>query len=1006
MLEWSAIATLAASGGLVPGAGAYWSGNGQASAPANLATLSAPAISNATAGPETVALAWSPVTAPGPGTVEYFVTRDGGAPGGACPSSSVRSTATTCTDVGVVVGPHEYSVTAVWRTWTATSVPVAVTVASGPVTHFQLEAATSTPTAGEGDALTITAKDAGGNTVASYSGVQTLIFEGAAEAFSGTLPVVLDRAGRARSFGEPTELVFTEGKASVSGAENGVMKLYRTEEAHVTVTDGGIGSGAGLAITVKAAAFKSFSVVANPAEPEAGAPSEAKLTAVDEWHNTITTYTRTHKLHYEGAESSPSGHVPEYSTTTEPTFSHGEASVTGFRFYRASTTTLKIKEETTGHEGAATFVVKPAATKKLVVATPSEQEAGVPFNEALSATDEYGNLTPTYTGTKTLSWSGPGTAPNGTTPEYPASATTVTFSEGNATATAIKLYDAQSTTLKAKEGTIEGTTPTFTIKAAAATSLNVPTPSEREAGVAFTVTVTAYDPWHNTVKTFAGAKALTWSGPASSPGGKAPAYPATVTFAAGVGTASIKLYDAQSTALAANEGALEGTTTTFVVKPAATKKLAVATPSEQEAGVPFNEALSATDEYGNLTPTYTGTKTLSWSGPGTAPNGTTPEYPASATTVTFSEGNATATAIKLYDAQSTTLKAKEGTIEGTTPTFTIKAAAATSLNVPTPSEREAGVAFTVTVTAYDPWHNTVKTFAGAKALTWSGPASSPGGKAPAYPATVTFAAGVGTASIKLYDAQSTALAANEGALEGTTTTFVVKPAATKKLAVATPSEQEAGVPFNEALSATDEYGNLTPTYTGTKTLSWSGPGTAPNGTTPEYPASATTVTFSEGNATATAIKLYDAQSTTLKAKEGTIEGTTPTFTIKASTPERFAWSHPEVTAGKLEAGTCPFACVTSSIGNGRKFKARASVADRYGNVVSGLIGSHKATVEKASGEGTLTSASGLTISSTGLAESATVFEYTSPATGTNEAVLRLKAEAGTAYTEAEAHVKY
>ena len=42
----------------------------------------------------------------------------------------------------------------------------------------------------------------------------------------------------------------------------------------------------------------------------------------------------------------------------------------------------------------------------------------------------------------------------------------------------------------------------------------------------------------------------------------------------------------------------------------------------------------------------------------------------------------------------------------------------------------------------------------------------------------------------------------------------------------------------------------------------------------------------------------------------------------------------------------------------------------------------------------------------GLAESSTIFEYTSPASGTSEAVLKLKIEEGTAYTEAEAHVKY
>ena len=59
-----------------------------------------------------------------------------------------------------------------------------------------------------------------------------------------------------------------------------------------------------------------------------------------------------------------------------------------------------------------------------------------------------------------------------------------------------------------------------------------------------------------------------------------------------------------------------------------------------------------------------------------------------------------------------------------------------------------------------------------------------------------------------------------------------------------------------------------------------------------------------------------------------------------------------------------------------------------------------------SGEGTLANATGLTIPAMGPAESATIFEYTSPASGTSEAVLKLKPEEGAAYTEAEAHVKY
>ena len=669
-LRWIAATTVVALSLLAPGAVAYWSNAGELNATASLATLSPPTISSAVPGAGTVALAWSAVTPPGGGTVEYYVTRDGSTASAGCPSSSSPSTVMSCTDTGVSIGAHEYTVTAVWRTWTATSTAKSVTVTFGPATHFQIAAASTTPTAGETDNLTITAKDASNNTVSTYAGVKTL-----------------------------------------------------------------------------------------------------------------------------------------------------------------------------------------------------------------------------------------------------------TFSE-----------------------------------------------------------------------------------PASSPSGKAPSYPATVTFAAGVGTAAIKLYDAQSTTVKATEGTLEGTSPSLTVKAAATKKFSVPTPAEQEAGVAFNVTLTATDEYANLATSYTGAKTIVWSGPANAPSGQAPEYPSTATAVTFIEGVGTASALKLYDAQNPTLKAKEGAIEGASAAFTVKAAAAASFSVPTPAAQTAGTAFNETATAWDTWHNIAKSYVGAKTLLWSGPSSSPSGQAPVYPATVTFAAGVGTAAIKLYDAQSTTVKATEGTLEGITGSFTVKAAATKKFTVPTPSEQEAGVAFSVTLTATDEWGNLATSYTGSKTLAFSEPASSPSGQAPSYPA---TVTFAEGVGTASLIKLYDAQSTTLKVKEGaTVTGTSGTFTVRATAPERFAWAHATVGAGKLEAGTCPFACTTSSIGNSKKFTAHASITDTYGNIVSNLSGTHKAKVEKPSGEGTLTNATGLTIPTSGLAESATIFEYTSPASGTSEAVLKLNVEEGTAYTEAEAHVKY
>ncbi len=559
------------------------------------------------------------------------------------------------------IGAHEYTVTAVWRTWTATSTAKSVTVAYGPATHLVLEAANTTPTAGATDNLTITAKDASGDTVGTYSGSHSLIFEGANEA-AGEEPLVVDNSGVERSFGEATEITFSEGKSTVSSAINGVMTLYKAEAAHIKVKEGSLNNSTGLAVTVKAAAAKKLSVP-TPSEQEAGAPFNVTLTATDEYGNTATSYAGKKTITWSEPANSPSGKAPSY--TASVTFTAGAGAAASTKLYDAQTTTLKAKESTTAIEGTSgSFTVKPAVAKKFTVPTPSEQEAGAPFNVTLTALDEYSNTATSYAGAKTLAWSGPASSPSpiSTAPEYPASATTVTFTAGVGTASSLKLYDAASTTLKAKEGSIEGASGSFTVKAAAANSFSMTTPAEATAGTtAVSVKATAIDEWGNTAKSYTGAKTLTWSGPSNSPSGQPPSYPATVTFASGVGTAStIKLYDAQNTTLKATEGTIEGVTGSFTVKAAATKKLTVPTPSEQEAGAPFNITLTATDEWGNITAGYAGSRTLAFSEPASSPGGLAPEYPTTATTVTFTEGVGTASLIKLFDAQNTTLKVKEG----------------------------------------------------------------------------------------------------------------------------------------------------------------------------------------------------------------------------------------------------------------------------------------------------------------------------------------------------------
>ena len=863
-----AVITVVALTWLAPGAFAYWSNAGEGSAEANLATLSAPAITSATTGAETVTLSWSAVTPPGEGTVEYYVTRDGSTASAGCPSSSSHSTATSCTDTNVPVGAHKYKVTAVWRSWTSTGVEQTVTVAYGPATHLVLEAASTTPAAGEADNLTITAKDATGDTVGTYSGSHSLIFEGASVATSGEEPVVLDSSGVEQNFGEATEITFSEGKATVSSAINGVMKLYKAEAAHIKVKEGLLNNSTGLAVTVKAAVAKRFSVP-TPSEQEAGVAFNVTLTAIDEWGNTATSYAGKKTIAWSEPANSPNAKAPSY--TASVTFTAGVGAAASTKLYDAQSTTLKAKEGTIeGTTGA--FTVRAAVAKKFTVPTPSEPEAGVAFNVTLTAIDEYGNTATGYAGSKTLAWSGPANSPNATAPEYPATATAVTFTAGVGTASALKLYDAQSTTLKAKEGTIEGTTPaSFTVKAAGAASFSVPTPAEQTAGTAFNVTLTAWDPWHNIAKSYAGAKTLAFSEPSSSPNGKAPVYPATVTFTSGAGTASIKLYDAQTTTLKITEGAIEGTTGAFTVKAAATKKFTVPTPSEQEAGVAFNVTLTATDEYGNLSTSYTGAKTIAWSGPSNSPNATAPEYPTSATTVTFTAGVGTASALKLYDAQSTTLKAKEGSIEGTSSSFTVKAAATTKkFTVPTPSEQTAGAAFNVTLTAIDEWGNKATGYTGAKTLVWSGPSSSPSGQAPSYPSTATtviFTAGEGTATLlTLYDAQSTTLKATEGSsVEGTSAAFTVKAGTATTLSFttspSTPTAENTAFATQPKVTVQDAWQNTAATNTSNVTLT-------PSGATVTCTANPKAAVA--GVATFAGCKMKTAGTYTLTATDGTL----------------------------------------------------------------------------------------------------------------------------------------
>jgi type II secretory pathway pseudopilin PulG len=359
--------------------------------------------------------------------------------------------------------------------------------------------------------------------------------------------------------------------------------------------------------------------------------------------------------------------------------------------------------------------------------------------------------------------------------------------------------------------------------------------------------------------------------------------------------------------------------TAFQVFPAAASTFTLSNPGTQTAGTAFNETITAYDTYGNVATGYTGSQAVTFSGPSNSPNGTAPSYPA---TVTFTAGVGTAS-ITLVDGQNTTLTATQGLVTGTSGSFTVSPAAPSTYSLSNPGTQKVGTAFNETLKAYDGYGNVATGYTGAQAITFTGPSNSPTGTAPIYPATVTFTAGVGTASITLVDAQSTTLTATQGLATGTSASFTVGLASTSTFTVTSATSPTAGTPFNLTLTAADAYGNPTPTYTGIHTISWGGAMTSPSGLAPVYPT--TLVSFTNGVSTTTlSVTLYAAGVNTLTAASilPSVSGS-GSITVAPSAPVKLGFV--PTTPGPGTAG--------SAIPN-----VAVAVEDTYGNVVTSASG--------------------------------------------------------------------
>jgi hypothetical protein len=506
---------------------AYFSSGGSGSASAAVTTLTAPTISSATpAAGGTVSLTWGAVTPPGAGSVTYYVTRDGGNPGGTCPTKAVPTAVVTCNDSGLAIGEHTYSVTALWHTWTASGGSKTANVTVGEATRFTISGSTPTPTAGGSVNLTITAKDANNSTVTTYTGSHSLVFSGASASPAGNAPTVANSSGTAVAFGSATVLTFTAGVATINSTKNGVLKIYRAGTANVAAGEGSITTPAPLTLTVSPAAASKYALNAASATPVAGASDNLTITAQDAYGNTDTTYAGSHSLVFSGASASPGGSVPTVSSSSGAEVAFGGATAIQFsagvavggegiggtmKLFKSGSTAVKATEGSITTPTAVTVTVSPeAATKLVLTSSTTTPVAATNFNLTTTAQDVYGNTATAYTGSKNITFSGASASPSGALPTVVNSAGTV-VNFGSATALAFtagvaavssskngvaKLNKVGATNVAATDGTLTTPTPlALTVAAGTASKLALVALTASAGSVGspclFTCTITA-----------------------------------------------------------------------------------------------------------------------------------------------------------------------------------------------------------------------------------------------------------------------------------------------------------------------------------------------------------------------------------------------------------------------------------------------------------------------------------------------------------------------------------
>ncbi|QEL17919.1 proprotein convertase P-domain-containing protein [Limnoglobus roseus] len=698
-----------------------------------------------------------------------------------------------------------------------------LTVTSGTADHFVLTGLNGPVLAGDQRSLTVMAVDSFGNVDPTYT---------------GTVSFTTTDTNSAAAV--PTTYTFTAGDAGVHTFTNGVVLATATNLTNsfqtVTASDSTnplVTLTGSQKVLVLPGPTNLLTVDGFTSPVVAGTAGSFTVNAFDAFGNVASGYTGTVTFSSNDGQATfaPTTYTFTAADNGSKTFTNGATLRTsGSRTITATDTVTPLLAGTQSG-----ILVTPAATSQLLVAQfPTSATAGVAYDYRVAAADQFGNVTPAYRGTVTFS------TDDAQGSFVPAAYTFTSADSGARTFTGgATLRTAGTHTITATDSvtaSIAGAQTGIVVVPAAAAVLTVGGfTSPVVAGTAGSFMVNAFDAFGNAATGYTGTVAF------SSNDGQATFAPATYAFTAADSgsktfTAGATLRTAGSRTITATDTAtasVTGTQSGIVVTPAATSQFLVNSfPASITAGVSGSFIVSAADAFGNVTPTYTGTAVFSTDdAQGTfAPTG-----------YTFTAGD---NGSKTFTGGATLRTAGTHTITATDPAtnFTgtqsnilVTPAAASSLTLGGfTSPVVAGTSGSFTVNAFDAFGNAATGYTGTVAF------SSDDGQATFAPATYAFTAADSgsktfTAGATLRTAGSRTITATDAAnstLTASQTGIQVTPNVTSKFALTgLPSPIAPGAAAALTITALDVFGNVTPAYTGTLTLTTSDNGATLNPTT-------------------------------------------------------------------------------------------------------------------------------------------------------------------------------